>query len=337
MLYIILQILIALVLIGIMAIVSYGMYNRDVYLTLQNLRIPYINSYVKKDRVVILDGTYGFDKNLATFNTVDSDLGNFKDISPSVNQRGGAVYTYNFWLYLPSKRLDTNKTVVLFTKGSKHKMTYKSRYNCRSDTGWYMVKNPLVRVNINNGRLSAVVAEFNSIAGPDATHISPEDNVDCTSSNDNTKDANMFGMYGLEHRNDVKDNWNMITVVVSETNPSTDLLFRNKAVVKMYLNGYEYLNKSGEVQYSGNFVTTAMRNNMGNIYINPDEVGNENIGIADLTYFNYAISDMEIQNLHKMGFNNYVATIPNKNNFDMYSNTQTAPRDRSRSNVIKVF
>lgn len=337
MLYTVLQIIIALIFISVMAIVAYGIYNRDIRTVVSEL----INPTPVKKKVLLMDGTYGFDKPTIEYSSVNPNLGNYAPLIPSINQKGGAEYTYNFWLYLPGKNMgNTTGTFVLFTKGSSRKIRYKSKYNCRSDKndGWYMVKNPLVRINVKNGKLSAIVTEFNSIAAPDASHKAPDTSVDCNTENDpNQLDMNLFGIYGIEDRVDIENQWNMVTIVVQETNPTADILFRNEATVKLYLNGYEYLSKTGEVDYSGSNKTTAMRNNMGNLYVNPDNMRKENIGIADLTYFNYAVSDSEVLGLHKAGFNSSTALLPQKTDFSMYGNSDSAERDQQRSKAIKVF
>ena len=65
----------------------------------------------------------------------------------------------------------------------------------------------------------------------------------------NKKNENLFGIKNLKDRKDLRNKWNMITIVVSETNPSDDILFKNKSIVKLYLNGYKYLTKHGEAIY----------------------------------------------------------------------------------------
>lgn len=343
MLYDLLQIIIALIVIVIMGVLAYSIYNNDASVFIEDAT----KSIVIKKKVKILDGTFAYDTNkTAVINTTFPYYGNYRDIVPSINQKGGAEYTYNFWIYMDTEGNlgsgNSVKTKVLFVKGSDTRIQYLSdnKNNCyASETGgWYLVKNPLVRVNIKSGKVSAIVTEFNTIKSVDAVHDSPE-KINCSSSDINQKDLNMFGIYGLEGRTDLHGRWSMITLVVSETNPNSDIMFRNEAVVKMYLNGYEYFNKTSDAYYSSGSVTTAMRNNSGNLYINPDktETDYSKLAISDLTYFNYALTDEEVISLHKAGFNKNTAAIPQEMDFDKLSSYDASRIETEKSNRIKLF
>lgn len=330
----ILQVIVALIVIALMGVIGYSTYNKEAQTFFSDLTKPVVIR--KSDKLI--DGTYGFDKQTAVINTTDTTLGNYRAIVPSINQAGGIEYSYNFWLYFKNDAISTgnNRTIPLFLKGSDQKIKYNSKYNCHTseDGGWYLVKNPLVRVNILNGQLSGIVSEFNTIKSPDAVRSAP-DTPDCVNADMNIRDRNLFGMYGLQGRSDMDDSWSMVTLVVRETNPSSDIMFRNEAIVKMYLNGYEYVNKSADAYYTNDSMTTAMRDNNGNFYINPlPDSSNGGIAIADLTYFNYALTNEEILSLHKNGFNKNTAAIPQKIDFNEFGNYNTTEIDPEKSNVI---
>ena len=326
----ILQVVVALILIALMGVIGYSIYNKEAQTFFSDLTKPVV---IKKS-VKLIDGTYGFDKQTAVINTTDPTLGNYRAIIPSINQSGGIEYSYNFWLYFKNDNISGDKTIPLFLKGSNQQIIYDSKYNCHTSAGWYLVKNPLVRVNILSGQLSGIVSEFNTIKSPDAVRSSPE-TPDCVNTDINIKDKNLFGMYGLQGRSDMDESWSMVTLVIRETNPSSDIMFRNEAIVKMYLNGYEYVNKSADAYYTGDNVTTAMRDNSGNFYINPiTDQNNGGIAIADLTYFNYALTNEEILSLHKSGFNKTTAAIPQQIDFNEFGNYNTTEIDPEKSNVI---
>ena len=126
----------------------------------------------------------------------------------------------------------------------------------------------------------------------------------------------------------------MITLVVNETDNEKNILFRNKAKVKLYLNGYEYLEKSGDIYDS----TTAFRHNISNLYINPLKYNgaDPDIIIADLAYFNYSLSDNEIVTLYNSGFNNNQAMIPSEMDTKMGMN-EKAGLDIGKSSLIKQY
>ena len=357
MLYTVIQIILAILLLIIMAILSYSLFNKDVHTILNKLRNP---KQIKK-KELILDGTFTFSENSAEFDTKDKYKNNYKEISPSINQNSGIEYAYNFWIFLSDNTgvSDEKKTVPLFIKGSKTPISYTTTWKCNDindaatykgavtagDTGkGFLVKNPLARVNLKNGKIDAIVFEFNSISFPDIIHEDPE-TKNCSAESRTERDKNLFGIYDLTTRADLYDNsadkikgkWSMITLVVNETDNEKNILFRNKAKVKLYLNGYEYLEKSGDIYGS----TTAFRHNISNLHINPLKYvkvsGNDpNIIIADLAYFNYSLSDNEIVTLYNSGFNNNQAMIPSELDTSVGMN-EKAGLDIGKNALIKQY
>ena len=158
----IIQILLAIFVILILGFIAYSVYDRD-----------YINSVrlynTNKAETKIFTGVYPFCDNKAIrLETMNRDDPYFVDINPSVNQSGGAEYSYNFWLYfnikdnnrivnknntgtvIPSGR-EINEYIVLFYKGVKQLIPYKqnnyscdtvSKDNVNMSTKYKLVKNP---------------------------------------------------------------------------------------------------------------------------------------------------------------------------------------------------
>lgn len=336
------QFISAILIITILGIIAYSIYNKEIQQTLYDMTKP----VVIKTKTNIFDGVMPLTATVKpVYDTVDDSSGTYRNLSPSVNQKGGSEYSYNFWILNNKLKQEAiNNSIVLFLRGNNNSVNYKSTYNCMASgsKNWFLVKNPLVRLYVNdNSKIESVITEFNSITHPDAFHFNSE-KPDCTSDNHEKKFGNHIGIYGLSKRKELEDKWIMITIVVQETNPSNDILFRNKGLVKMYLNGFENLNKDVEIKYDG---STAMKHNQGKLYINPDpdnpdnsdEVYNDmNIQMADLSYFNYALSKDEIINLHKSGFNISPAAIPNENTNDLFL-TEKASLDLSSSEYIQSY
>lgn len=328
MIYVLIQIIIAIIIIVLMGVLAYGMYNKNA----REILLDIITPTTIKKKTQIIDGVYEYKVgNKISFNTRDKSKGTYVDLSPSINQKGGSVYSYNFWLYFPEsvKEVSDNKTLVLFNKGSNELVKYNSDFRCdtnNSDNGWFLVKNPLVRLDFNASKqINAIIVEFNSIQHPDVFHSGANTgDKNCTGTNMVTKDNNLIGIKDLANRQDLRKQWNMITVVVSETSPEDDVFVSsNQAVVKLYLNGYAYLNKDGELADK----STAMKTNNSDLHIGTDKKNDSNnvllsggeptkVGISDLTYFNYALEDTEIINLFKGGCNKSTALIPTESSFD---------------------
>mgnify|MGYP006080795235 CR=1 FL=1 len=329
MIYVLIQIIIAIIIIVLMGVLAYGMYNKNA----REILLDIITPITIKKKTQIIDGVYEYKVgNKISFNTRDKSKGTYVDLSPSINQKGGSVYSYNFWLYFPNTvgEVSENRTLVLFNKGSNELVKYNSDYRCDTndnDQGWFLVKNPLVRLDFNVQKIDAIIVEFNSIQNPDVFHSGANTGDKNCSGDMVTKDNNLIGIKDLANRQDLKEQWNMITVVVSETSPEDDVFVStNQAVVKLYLNGYAYLNKDGELVDK----STAMKTNNSDLHIGTDKKSSDNsallssnadnkttnIGISDLTYFNYTLEDTEIINLFKGGCNKSTALIPTESDFD---------------------
>ena len=325
MLYVLVQIIFAIILIVLMGVLAYGIYNKNA----QEMLLDMINPSSIKKSTKIIDGAYEYrgDKS-ATFNTTDKTKGTYVDLSPSINQKGGAVYTYNFWLYFPNAAatgVDKDKTLVLFNKGSNTLVKYTSSLRCNTIDNWFLVKNPLVRLDFKDSKhIDAIVVEFNSIETPDVFHEGANTGDNDCSGGMVTKDANLIGIKDLATRTDLLEQWNMITIVVSETSPDDNVFVSsNQALVKLYLNGYAYLNKDGQLENK----STAMKTNNSDLHLGFSgnttvptiyTVANEStkVAISDLTYFNYVLEDKEIIDLFKKGCNKATALIPNENEFE---------------------
>jgi hypothetical protein len=328
MIYVLIQIIIAIILIVLMGVLAYGIYNKNAREILLDIMTP---TTIRK-KTKILDGVYEYEVGTkVTFNTRDKSKGTYIDLSPSINQKGGSVYTYNFWLYFPEAVQNvSDKTLVLFNKGSDQLVKYSSTYRCdtNEDKGWFLVKNPLVRLDTKGTEIDAIIVEFNSIQNPDVFHAGANTgDKSCTGGSMVDKDNNLIGIKELASRKDLRKQWNMITIIVSETSPDDDVFVSsNQAVVKLYLNGYAYLDKDGELAEK----STAMKVNnsdlhIGTKYYNAADndalptgtVGDATkVGISDLTYFNYALEDREIVSLFKEGCKKSTALIPTTSTFD---------------------
>lgn len=329
MIYVLIQIIIAIILIVLMGVLAYGIYNKNAREILLDIMTP---TTIRK-KTKILDGVYEYKvgKNV-TFNTRDKSKGTYVDLSPSINQKGGSVYTYNFWLYFPEKvdSVGNNKTLVLFNKGSDQLVKYSSTYRCDTndsgEKGWFLVKNPLVRLDTKGNKIDAIIVEFNSIEHPDVFHAGANTGDKICTGDMVEKDNNLIGIKDLANRKDLRKQWNMITIIVSETSPDDDVFVSsNQAVVKLYLNGYAYLDKDGELAEK----STAMKVNNSDLHIGTayNTTADNNVlpsggdaptevGISDLTYFNYALEDKEIVSLFKEGCKKSTALIPTTSKFD---------------------
>lgn len=344
----IIQIILGLFLILIMGFIAYSIYDNE-YMKSINV----FNTNKKETK--IFTGVYSFDKTGIRVETVNKLNPYYFDLNPSINQNGGAEYTYNFWLYfnINDKIFTTGNStndsyIVLFYRGIRQLIPYK-QFNYACDTlnselkaqKYILVKNPLVKLN-NNGK--ELVIEYNNLNTPD-TFNSTSTPMNCTATKTYDNNRNKLGIKNIDTKMYNKV-YNMVTIVMQESPTNEDILFQNRTNCKVYFNGTliadrstynnDIINDTNSVR-----VSTAMRKNIGNLYINPkshfsnsnrtDYLGSSQNNIvemtesdeitkdiplkmADLSYYNYALSMDEILVLYNKGFKNELADIIINNN-----------------------
>ena len=347
----IIQIILSIFLISIMAFIGYSVYNNEF---LSNVVLTSSNRKITKVFTGVLD--YSKDTDI-DFETYDKNDYSYLDINPSINQNGGAEYTYNFWLFFtfgnantiitsPDKinqELTTNynninatlanssKYIILFYKGEKQSVLISNNngYECDTNQGVYepmiLVKNPLIKIR-NDAK--EIVVEFNNINYPETYNANNNIKINCSNNNDlnNRRSANKFGIKDIDVSN-YKDKFNMVTVVFQEQSKNDNLFNSNKSSCKVYFNGEIKADKLANTNSMvddeiNSFKSRVMKSNLSRLHINPsaNQTINEvtlsdkitkssTLQMADLTYYNYALTNVEIKQLYKSGFNKYDTTF----------------------------
>jgi hypothetical protein len=318
------QVIISIIILLLMGYFAYNIYLIEFEKMLKS------SSDVKKE-INIIDGIYDYKTyEEMVFNTTDETKESYLDINPSINQEGGAEYSYNFWLYTDKTKLaKEDKDLVLFLKGEKNLYYSNNNYNCstinsasKSNVN-VLIKNPLVKLRGNGG---AMVLEFNNIYNPDSyQHGAKYDNCDNVNSVDwNERNKNLLGIYNLNFNK----KWFMVTIVMKEVADANNILMKNRASCKIYINGINVLDKKAETIYNGKSLSATFKNNKSPFYMNPNLTTGSNNGnvktdmqrymqktdfvenavkLADLKYFNYALPDTKILELYSNGFSKKAA------------------------------
>lgn len=337
------QVIISLIILLLMGYIGYNIY----LIELQNMFQG--ESDIRKE-VNVLSGIYDFSNSEVKYNTSDPTQLSYKNIKPSINQEGGAEYSYNFWLNVDQTEINnTNKNdIILFLKGEKN-LYYnnKSNFNCANtfvpNNPIILTKNPLVRLSADGKKIGV---EYNNIYNSDSfQHGSKYKNCNYIDKNNwNNKNKNILGIYDIEFNN----KWFMVTIVMKEVSDNNNIMSLNRASCKLYVNGIKLLDKKVETKYNNNRYSATFKNNASHFYINPRigtdiiavspyyQVPNENLlRMADVKYYNYAINDEMIAALYNKGFNTEIAvttTIDNK-----LSKYNLVSVDEMEENKIKVL
>jgi hypothetical protein len=197
------------------------------------------------------------------------------------------------------------------------------------------VKNPLVKIR-NDAK--EIIVEYNNINFPES-YNSTAKKISCKiNANDiKTRNLNKFGIKEMD-TNKLRQTFNMITIVFQEQ-PNNELIFNvESANCRIYFNGVLIENRiahSASIEKKDDFTSIksrVMKSNLSKLLINPTNVTpgitsistittsnsnqtNVNISplqVADLSYFNYALSQREITNLYNKGYQNKKVSFTDK-------------------------
>jgi len=299
----IIQVVFAIFLVLLLSFVAYVVYNREILngMTSNNLQ----------KETEIFDGILDFNSSNYEFDTFDAMASSYKNLTPSVNQQGGAEYSYNFWVYIDRNKFHSSNDIILFMRGNKTKVPYINTSNCilQKKGEYYLVKNPLVRLSKDG---SSLIVEYNTITNPDANREYGKNIVDCASRNTFDNNKGLLGIYDLDKTSVYDKKWFMVTIILKESNPGGDILYKNKTTCKMYMNGSLILDRNTESSYNSSYGSTTMRHNRGKLFVNlnDEKIGNpDTFKMANLSYFNYALTEKDIIALFNKKFTKSTATV----------------------------
>lgn len=294
------QVIIAIALAIILFVIAFSVYNQETIRAMQEA------GKVRRT-VPIFTGVKDLIKSQdEVFNTIDPLNPTYRNLYDSVNQPGGAEYTYNFWMYIsadsfgsgkifrngniawpgtvfpdagltpidatkqPKKgaMFDARKPLALLLRGNKKAYAYKNL--CSNSTQSRMKVDVLVKNPMimleNNGDVLSV--EVNTLETPNG--VKENSRNTCDERNGDWENVNSYRVAVKGLRTSNLNNWFMVTVVVQDTYPGDPLPMRNKVRVRIYINGEVKLDKYLDGQL-GNFDggATVLKNNSGNLYIAP--------------------------------------------------------------------
>ena len=365
----IIQIILSFFLIAIMALISYSIYNKEI---LNGIKV----SNTTKKVVKVFDGIFSFGSDSIEQETYNKSHPTYLDINPSINQNGGAEYSYNFWLYFnvvdgviiksisyPINMRDKNiykyAYINLFYKGEPESLLFKSNnFECdnvndiKTLDKKVLIKNPLVKIRND---ANEIIVEYNNINFPE-TYNSSAKSLTCIDNDENTlinRNRNKFGIKNIDVDKN-KKRYNMITIVFQENPQNENIINSNKANCRIYFNGDLVSDRVANINNNENveineFKSRVMKSNYSKLRINDyslnlndttkpivakitdGDSGLEEIPlkIADLTYYNYALNQMEINSLYKAGFNKYEAVLKNVNtDVDKYNKGFNSKNDK---------
>lgn len=290
-----LQVLAALIVVMILYIITLFVLNVDSLIVTSNMEIK------QNEQTLILDGFSGpgYLKE-SNFNTLNPYTETYKRIPKSVNMKGGAEFTYQFWIKVEDTSETYYKDLIILMKGVNQKYKVglydkpvgESYYKLeRAEPDDYWVACPLIKFG-NSYKDFVVRFNTNNFYGTEVRIVSDE-------SADPSSRKNLLSLLPV--------NWTLLTFVFQDNFSSLDNT-ENGIMFTMYVNDVLYwqINPSVNPDLRNNF----LRQNDGNLFLLPNATStNEFMQLGNVKYFNYAVPHAEVKTTYQNGPPTYGAQV----------------------------
>jgi hypothetical protein len=254
-------------------IVSYLIYLVALHImSVDKLVIDEKYDLAKKKTVMIMDGSIDASSKNIRFNTTMPVSNNYLPIRPSVNIKGGAQFTYSFWLFKDSGADCADK--ILFIKGDDRRYNFSIQDNLNTKVpiiekmNEHMVFCPMVKFGADP---STFEVKFNTLDRYDEVM-----KIEKLQSSDSVYRNNLLST--------LENAWCMITVSFEDNILISD--FENGILCKFYVN---------DILYKVGRFASALKQNQGDMILFPNTTPISNVKLSNLTYYNYVLSEKEIQ------------------------------------------
>ena len=288
------QIIIGLIIILILYIISLLVLNTDSLVVYSNAKVK------KNEKIYIFQGQQAVTKISGSFyNTINPYTENFLKIPKSVNDRGGAQFSYQFWMKISDTGYANYQNLTVLLKGDKTQyvrgvydaktgvlvpfdpILYNQSPDNTSSQPDYMVKCPLIKFGNSYKNL---IIEFN-------TNKDPSARMETILEGSSEYSKNVLSLSPL--------NWYLITYVIEDNySPASGTV--NGIQVVLYVNDFPYQTSSAATDplLRNNY----LRQNDGDLYMFPDvQVPKEFMQLSNMRYFNYALSQSDVASTFMQG------------------------------------
>lgn len=233
-----------------------------------------------RTKTIILPGLNSA-SNRKEWNTVVPGGKNFVDLRPSNNIKGGAQFSYSFWINIGTGISSDVEDKILFMKGVNKGYNFNVIDNTTGVTTRYrndlLVYSPMVKFGKTAQSLEVC---FNTLARHNEKLVIAQ-----VETADNTLRNNVMSM--------IQGTWALITITFEDNIPINE--FENGIVVKVYVQDQLY--RVGRYQ-------SALKQNYGDFYVFPnDKNAITNVQVSELTYYNYALSPKDVETIVYKGPN----------------------------------
>jgi hypothetical protein len=239
----------------------------------------------KKKEFMILDGSSSAGElRVISLNTILPFSPNYLSLPFSSNIKGGAQYSYSFWIHMPSATAASLVNLPILLRGDSRKYKYERTDNDSRETitfNDYVTMSPMI--SFGKEKLDFVV-DFNT-----TNNIKETMYVTRIESDDSVFRQNLLSV--------LETNWIMLTFTFEDNIPLND--FENGIRVCMYVN---------DLLYSTQMFDGSLKLSSGNLYFFP-EMAPDGVKLSTIRYFNHAIGIDDVKKIYSKQPNTRAASI----------------------------
>jgi hypothetical protein len=242
-----------------------------------------------------------------SFNTVLPYAANFLPLNPSSNIKGGAQFSYSFWINVGNPSVALGKPILL--RGDAASYSYQVVDKVANQT-----------TSVVDRVAFCPIIEFGSNPMEFNVRFNTDNNINETlavtqiHSSDSIYRKNLLSLF--------QGRWFLVTVVFEDNIPIND--FENGLAVKFYVN---------DVMYQSGVYAAMLKQNRGNLYLFPNG-SIDQCKISQMEYYNYAVGLPEVQSKYQAGPNVQPATLPASGGGGA---SVAGPLQLSQYNVLDIY
>lgn len=236
-----------------------------------------------KQRVLVLDGQASAAAlSDRTWSTVNPSAHSYAPLRRSLNRRGGAQFTYMFWLYLGDASRENVAGKTLLLRGDPQPYQYSVLRGGsveRTVDADVLVRCP--RIRFGRG-FDELIVEVNTVEDPGTAVTFASDE----SPGDATLRKNLLKL--------TRGKWVLYTVTIEDRAAVND--FEDGVLVRLYVNDVLYRSEP--------LPGRALRQNNGDLHVLPLLGGAKTIRdgrVGDVAYYNYAVPAAEVEAVYRRG------------------------------------
>jgi len=268
-----------------------------VILNINSIVITNFSKVIPDEIINIVDG-YASASYLSTksFNTYNTFASNFKKIGKSVNTRGGAQFSYQFWIKIDDTTESNFNNLILLLKGDnrKYQLVY---YDPNIQTTDITLPQQVSDLTINDFIIGCPIIKFkDSYTNLNVTFNTinnPLTSIDITMNKTVSQQTrrNVLSLLPLD--------WYLFTFVFQDNyDPLSS--FENGIQFQFWVNDFsvQINNASDTPSLRGN----TLKQNDGDLFLFPNLTNNNNfMSLGNIKYFNFALKYPDISKTFKEG------------------------------------